>query len=121
MATTMGRTRCFPWSGTPTGRPASSRSAASTSTTRSSRTSVQNREINDFKAELVTNATGLDLMRLSIEVRRGAERGAVAEAVAAATKATFEVTPDIVVLDTGTLAKEFESSVKAPRFSDKRD
>ena len=81
----------------------------------------QNREVNDFKAELVTNATGLDLLRLSIEVRRGAEPAAVAETVAADTKATFEVTPEVVLLETGTLAKEFESSVKAPRFSDKRD
>ncbi len=81
----------------------------------------RNDAVNDFKAELVTDTTGLDLMRLSIEVRRGAEPAAVAETVAADTKATFEVTPEVVLLETGTLAKEFESSVKAPRFSDKRE
>jgi hypothetical protein len=32
----------------------------------------------------------------------------------------FEVTPELVVLDAGTLAKEFESGVKAPRFTDRR-
>ncbi|CAN0493329.1 unnamed protein product, partial [Discosporangium mesarthrocarpum] len=34
---------------------------------------------------------------------------------------TFEVTPGVSVLELGTLAKEFESSVKAPRFADKRE
>jgi phenylacetate-CoA ligase len=81
----------------------------------------QNRDVNDFKAELVTNETGLDLMRLSIEVRRGADAARVAETVAADTKATFEVSPDVISLETGTLAKEFETSVKAPRFLDKRE
>ena len=81
----------------------------------------QNREVNDFKAELVTNDTGLDLMRLSIEVRRGAEPTSVVKSVAADTKATFEVTPEVIWLETGTLAKEFESSVKAPRFLDNRE
>ncbi len=81
----------------------------------------QNPEVNDFKAELVTGATGLDVMRLSIEVRRGAEPAAVAGAVGAASKATFEVKPEVVVLETGSLAKEFETSVKAPRFVDKRE
>ena len=81
----------------------------------------QNREVNDFKAELLTNDTGLDLLQLSIEVRRGAELALVAETVKAETKATFQVTPEVVLLETGTLAKEFELSVKAPRFLDKRE
>jgi phenylacetate-CoA ligase len=33
----------------------------------------------------------------------------------------FEVRPVINLLETGTLAKEFEASVKAPRFVDKRN
>ena len=32
----------------------------------------------------------------------------------------FELTPQVVVLETGTLAKEFEASVKMPRFVDRR-
>jgi hypothetical protein len=36
------------------------------------------------------------------------------------TKMKFEVTPMVVVLGAGTLAREFESSVKAPRFVDAR-
>ena len=41
--------------------------------------------------------------------------------VGAAVKATFEVTPQVDVLETGTLAKAFESSIKAPRFVDERE
>jgi hypothetical protein len=35
-------------------------------------------------------------------------------------KDKFELTPQISVLETGTLAKEFEANVKAARFVDKR-
>lgn len=76
-------------------------------------------EIGDFKAELVATS-GNDALRLAIEVRRGADAAAAASALAADTKRTFEVTPDVEVLLTGTLAREFESAVKAPRFVDKR-
>ena len=79
-----------------------------------------NAEINDFKAEAVTGADDLDALRLSIEVAQDADADAVVTTVTGATKATFETTPEIVVLEPGTLAKEFESSIKAPRFADKR-
>ena len=36
------------------------------------------------------------------------------------TKARFELTPEVEFLAVGTLAKEFETSVKAPRFTDRR-
>lgn len=78
-----------------------------------------NRAVSDFKCELVT-VSDRDVMRLAIEVVRGADAGKLAAEVAASVKRTFEVTPEVVVLDTGTIAKEFESSVKAPRFTDKR-
>jgi hypothetical protein len=35
-------------------------------------------------------------------------------------KHTFELAPQIVVLETGTLAREFEANVKAARFIDRR-
>jgi hypothetical protein len=35
-------------------------------------------------------------------------------------KARFEITPVIRAVPPGTIAREFESSVKAPRFLDKR-
>ena len=76
-------------------------------------------EINDFKAELVATA-GNDALRLAIEVKRGADAARIAAALAAETKRVFEVTPEVEVLPTGILAREFESAVKAPRFTDKR-
>lgn len=75
--------------------------------------------INDFKCEIVP-VKDLDVMRVSIEVRRGEDDAAVAREMVGLVKQTFEVTPEVVVLERGTLAKEFESSVKAPRFADKR-
>lgn len=80
----------------------------------------ENPAINDFKAELVSESTGLDLMRVSIEVRRGSPADGLRGDVERRIKAVFEVTPEVVVLETGTLAREFESSVKAPRFIDRR-
>ena len=77
-------------------------------------------EVNDFKAELVTLEDRTDGFALSIEVRPGADVDAVSHKIAESTKHTFEVTPGVSVLALGTLAKEFESSVKAPRFADKR-
>ena len=74
----------------------------------------------DFKAEIVTE-NDLDLLRLSIEVLHSGDPDELLTRIIADTKNKFEVTPDVVVLDRGTLAAEFESSVKAPRFVDKRD
>jgi phenylacetate-CoA ligase len=78
----------------------------------------RNERIGDFKAEIVT-VRDLEVLLLSVELRRGAERTAAADLVDAV-KQSFGLTPEIVVLDGGTLAKEFESSVKAPRFLDRR-
>ncbi len=76
-------------------------------------------EIGDFLAEAL-NEGGLDLLRLSIEVRRGADAKAVADAVAAGVKEQFELAPQMVVLETGTLAQAFEANIKAARFVDRR-
>jgi phenylacetate-CoA ligase len=76
-------------------------------------------EVNDFKCEAVSTG-GLDQLRVSIEARRGADPAAVAAALVREVKRTFELTPEVVVLETGTLAREFESAVKAPRFADRR-
>ncbi len=75
--------------------------------------------IADFRAEAVATA-GLDALRLLVEVRRGGDPAAVVKGLAEAVKATFELTPEVEVLATGTLAAEFEKAVKAPRFVDKR-
>jgi phenylacetate-CoA ligase len=76
-------------------------------------------EVNDFKCEAVSYG-GLDQLRVSIEVKRGAEAAAVAAALVRTVKESFEITPEVVVLETGSLAREFEASVKAPRFADRR-
>ena len=78
-------------------------------------------QVNDFQGVLVTGADALETLRVRIEVRRGADGEAVAGEIAGAVKHTFEVTPEVEVLELGTLAKAFESSIKAPRFVDQRE
>jgi phenylacetate-CoA ligase len=73
----------------------------------------------DFRAELYTR-DGLEGLRVLIELPRDAEPAVTAAAVAASVKRTFEVTPEVRVLERGTLAREFEKSVKAARFVDAR-
>ena len=47
--------------------------------------------------------------------------GELARRITEDCKNKFEVSPDVIILKRGTLAQEFESSVKAPRFVDRRD
>jgi phenylacetate-CoA ligase len=79
----------------------------------------RNSDIGDFKAEVATKRD-LDVLVLSVEVRRGADGAAVAAALRQAVKDSFELTPEVTVIETGTLAKEFEATVKSPRFVDRR-
>ena len=44
----------------------------------------------------------------------------VTRALAAQLREKFELVPQVVVLETGTLAREFEANVKAARFIDRR-
>jgi len=53
-------------------------------------------------------------------VRRGEDNAAIAGDLAERVKSVFEVSPRIEVLEIGTLARLFESSIKAPRFVDQR-
>jgi phenylacetate-CoA ligase len=79
----------------------------------------RNVDISDFKAELVTDRD-LEGMLLSVEVRRGVDPVAAVEGLKSAVRDQFGLTPQIVALEAGSLAKEFEASVKMPRFSDRR-
>ena len=63
----------------------------------------------------------LDILRLSIEVLHSGNPDELSQKIIKHTKNKFEVTPSVVVLKRGTLATEFESSVKAPRFVDLRN
>jgi phenylacetate-CoA ligase len=76
-------------------------------------------EIGDFRAEAL-NEGGNDVLRLSIELRRGCDGAAMCRSVAEEFKTKFELAPQVVVLETGTLAKEFEANIKASRFVDRR-
>jgi phenylacetate-CoA ligase len=76
-------------------------------------------EIGDFRAEALNEGDN-DILRLSIEVRMGADGPGVARAIAAAMREKFELAPQVAVLETGTLAKEFEANIKASRFIDRR-
>jgi len=76
--------------------------------------------IGDFKAVAV-NDGGLDDLRLSIEISKGRDAAQVAAQVSRKVKSVFEITPVIEQLPVGTLALEFETTVKAPRFADQRE
>jgi phenylacetate-CoA ligase len=71
-------------------------------------------DVVDFRAE-VYNEGANDILHLHVELRGGDE-----QKIYEMMKKTFQVTPKISLLPRGTIAKEFESSVKAPRFVDKR-
>ena len=70
------------------------------------------REVADFRCE-VTNDGGLDQLVVVVELRAEVN-------LEKSIKARFEITPVIRAVPPGTIAREFESSVKAPRFLDKR-
>lgn len=80
----------------------------------------QNAAINDFQAVLETDSSALERLRLLIEVKRGAAAEKVGRELTSAVKRVFELTAQTEILAPGTLAKEFESSIKAPRFLDRR-
>ncbi len=75
--------------------------------------------ITDFRAEAL-NDGALDALRLQIEVRRGADPAVLRGGIADRVNATFGLTPQVEVLETGTLARDFEQAVKVPRFVDRR-
>jgi len=76
-------------------------------------------EVNDFKVE-ARAADGNDELYIGIEVKRDSEAATVSDDVTARVRDVFEVRPTIEVLETGSLGREFEASVKAPRFVDAR-
>jgi len=71
-------------------------------------------DVVDFRAE-VCNQGGNDALHLHVETRTGG-----AGQIAAMIRQTFEVAPELTLLPRGTIAREFEANVKAPRFVDKR-
>lgn len=75
--------------------------------------------ISDFKVEAIETDT-LDAFRVSVELVRGADAGAETADLAGAVKNAFELTPEVVVLEVGTLEQELAGQVKQNRFIDRR-
>ena len=71
-------------------------------------------DVVDFRVE-VANDGGNDVLHLHVELR-----SPDVQRISSLVKATFQVTPVVTLLPRGTIAREFESAVKAPRFVDKR-
>ena len=72
-------------------------------------------DVVDFRAEVYNSSSGNDLLHLHVEKRGGTREGTV-EAI----KRVFQITPEVTLLPRGTIAREFEANIKAPRFVDKR-
>ena len=71
-------------------------------------------EVVDFRAELFNEGSN-DVLHLHVEMRAQAK-----ERVIEVVKRTFQVTPRVTLLERGTIAREFEANIKAPRFVDRR-
>jgi phenylacetate-CoA ligase len=81
----------------------------------------RNADVLDFQAVLETEAkTDREALRVLIEIRASCEAQAACAKVADAVKNAFEISPAVQVLERGSLAAEFERSLKAPRFVDRR-
>ena len=64
--------------------------------------------------------SGLDVLRLLIEPRRGTDPAALKQGILSDVAKSFQVTAEIAFLEHGTIGKEFEASIKAARFVDRR-
>ena len=81
----------------------------------------RNPDVLDFQAILETEpSTGREGVRVLIEVKSAVNPETVCSRVSGSIKETFEITPLVEALQRGTLAIEFERSLKAPRFVDRR-
>ncbi len=79
----------------------------------------RNPAVNDFKCEAVT-AADMDVLRVFVELKRDADPLAAVEAIKSDVKRVFEISSEVALLERGSLAKEFEASIKAPRIVDRR-
>jgi phenylacetate-CoA ligase len=79
-----------------------------------------NQGVTDFKAEVSNAQSGLDVLRLFVEPRQGVDVDALQQGIRADVHRLFEVAAEITLLDRGTIGREFEASIKAARFVDRR-
>src|SRR5437763_9824855 len=67
-------------------------------------------EIGDFRAEAL-NDGGNDVLRLSIECRRGADGAAICRVIAEEVKSRFQLAPQVVLPENGTRAQAIEANI----------
>jgi phenylacetate-CoA ligase len=72
-------------------------------------------DVVDFRAEITSSQGGNDVLQLFVEMRSD-NRARLVDSM----RKTFQITPEVTLLPRGTVAKDFEANVKAPRFVDKR-
>ena len=77
------------------------------------------RAITDFKIEAL-ETDSLDALRISIELAAGANADGTVAALTRSVRETFELTPEVGVIEPGTLEREFTGAVKQNRFIDRR-
>lgn len=75
--------------------------------------------IGDFRAEALNEGDN-DILRLSVEIKKSSDAASMSKVLKEKFREKFEFLPEIVVLEAGTLAKEFEANIKAARFVDRR-
>jgi len=81
----------------------------------------RNADVLDFQAVLETEEkTDRESLRVLIEIKGSCDAQTACAKVADTVKKTFEISPVVQVLERGSLAAEFERSLKAPRFVDRR-
>jgi len=77
--------------------------------------------VNDFQGLLTTDTSGIETLVVKTELKKGSDATVEVQNLTDRIKQTFEITAKVEVLVTGTLAKAFENSIKAPRFLDERE
>ncbi len=66
------------------------------------------------------NRGDADILHLRVELTKGSDPTRETSYLSDLVKGTFEVTPEINILERGTIGAEFEKTIKAQRFSDNR-
>lgn len=79
----------------------------------------QQASVAEFLLE-AANEGDSDILRLKLELSAGADQASEPARLADLVKTTFEVTPAVELLPRGTIARAFEQTIKANRFSDRR-
>lgn len=77
-------------------------------------------KIADFKLDAL-NEGGVDILKLTLEIARDVDEARARDEIGALVKSVFEVSPEIEFVPRGTIAREFEQSIKAYRFADRRE